>query len=94
MLRNRKWINNQHEKYPSHDIQQNGSSYQENFYLGDLRIETTREYKYLGFKITPYGGVTPGLHDLKDRMLKPYFKMKNKMGPLFRKHPRDFFKPS
>ena len=53
------------------------------FYLGDLRIETTREYKYLGFKMTPHGGINPGLHDLKDRALKAYFKMKNKMGPQF-----------
>ena len=54
------------------------------FYLGDMRIETAREYKYLGFKITPYGGINPGLNDLKDRA---FYKMKHQMGTSFRKHP-------
>ena len=57
------------------------------FYLGDMRIETAREYKYLGFKITPYGGINPGLNDLKDRALKAFYKMKHQMGTSFRKHP-------
>ena len=57
------------------------------FYLGNMRIETAREYKYLGFKITPYGGINPGLNDLKDRALKAFYKMKHQMGTSFRKHP-------
>ena len=64
-----------------------GRHIRRNFYFGDLKVETTSEYKYLGFKVTPYGGIIPGLLDLKDRALKGYFKMKNKMGPLFQKHP-------
>ena len=64
-----------------------GRHIRKSFYLGDLKIETTKEYKYLGFKITPYGGIIPDLHDLKDRALKAYYKMKNKMGASFRKHP-------
>ena len=57
------------------------------FYLGDMRIETAREYKYLGFKITPYGGINHGLNDLNDRSLKAFYKMKHQMGTSFRKHP-------
>ena len=64
-----------------------GRHIRRNFYLGNSKVETMGEYKYLGFKVTPYGGITPGLHDLKDRALKAYFKMKNKMGFSFRKHP-------
>ena len=64
-----------------------GRHIRKNFYLGEMRIETSREYKYLGFKITPYGGITPGLHDLKDRALKAFYKMKHQMGSSFRKHP-------
>ena len=64
-----------------------GRHIRRNFYLGDLKVETTREYKYLGFNITPHGGIAAGLIDLKDRALKAYFKMKNKMGLSFRKYP-------
>ena len=64
-----------------------GRHIRRNFYMGDLKVETTREYKYLGFKIIPYGGITPGLLDLKYRAVKAYFKMKSKMGPSFCKYP-------
>ena len=57
------------------------------FYLGDMRIETAREYKYLGFKMTTYEGNNPGLNDLKDRALKAFYKMKHQMGKSFRKRP-------
>ena len=64
-----------------------GRHIRKNFYLGQIKIETCRDYKYLGFKITPHGGINPGLHDLKDRALRAYFKLKYQMGPSFRKHP-------
>ena len=64
-----------------------GRHIRKNFCLGRSKIETCSEYKYLGFKITPYGGINPGLCDLKDRALKAYYKMKYEMGPSFRKHP-------
>ena len=61
------------------------------FYLGETKINTAKEYKYLGFKITPHGGVNPGLlkdlKDLKDRAMKAFYKMKHQMGPTFRKDP-------
>ena len=64
-----------------------GRHIRRNFFLGDQIVSTTREYKYLGFKITPSGEINSGLWDLKDRALKAFFKLKKKMGPLFLKHP-------
>ena len=69
-----------------------GRHIRNNFYLGETIIETSREYKYLGFKVTPYGGgggggIANGLHDLKDRALKAFYKMKHQTGPSFRRYP-------
>ena len=47
-------------------------------------LECVREYKYLGFTVTPSGEVRTGLEDLRRRGLKAYMKMKNTLGPLFR----------
>ena len=58
-----------------------------NIYYRDKRIETTRQYKYLGFMVTPSGEITTGLKDLKDRSLRAFAKMKNKLGVFFKKHP-------
>ena len=55
--------------------------------FGNTKLETTREYKYLGFMVTPSGEINTGLQDLKDRALKAFMKLKNKMGINFRKHP-------
>ena len=33
------------------------------------------------------GGVANGLHDLKDRALKAFYKMKHQTGPSFRRYP-------
>ena len=64
-----------------------GRHMRRNFYIGNQKVETTREYKYLGFKITPSGEINSGLRDLKDRALKAFFQLKNKMGPLFQRCP-------
>ena len=42
-----------------------------------------RSYKYLGFIFTPSGEINTGLRDLKDRALKAYIKLKNKLGAFF-----------
>ena len=57
------------------------------FHWGALKVETTREYKYLGFLVTPSGEINSGLKDLKDRALKAFMKLKTKLGPFFRKYP-------
>ena len=64
-----------------------GRHIRENFFFGEDRIETTRQYKYLGFLVTPSGEINSGLKDLKDRALRALHKLKNKMGITFRKHP-------
>ena len=55
--------------------------------MGDKFIHCTSSYKYLGFVFTPSGEITTGLKDLKIRALKAYYKMKGKLGNLFRLHP-------
>ena len=62
------------------------------FYFGKQKIETTREYKYLGFAITPSGEITTGLNDLKDRAMKAFLKLKRNMGPSFQSHPQTTIK--
>ena len=50
-------------------------------------IETTNSYKYLGLIFTPSGEITSCLRDLRDRALRAYNKLKQKMGHHFRLHP-------
>ena len=64
-----------------------GRHMRRNFYLGDEKVKTTREYKYLGFKFTPSSEITSGLSDLKDRAMKAFYKIKRKMGPSFQTFP-------
>ena len=42
-----------------------GRHIRQRFSVGGEAIETTREYKYLGFKVTPSGEILSGLLDLK-----------------------------
>ena len=64
-----------------------GRHIRRNIYFGEDKLETTRQYKYLRFMVTPSGEITTGLKDLKDRALRAFIKMKNKQGISFRKHP-------
>ena len=47
-------------------------------------LECVREYKYLGFVVTPSGEVRTGLEDLRVRALKALGKMRSSLGILFR----------
>ena len=53
------------------------------FYLDGVKLDMVREYKYLGFLITPSGEINTGLKDLRDRAFKAYMKIKNDLGPCF-----------
>ncbi len=53
--------------------------------LKDGFIYTTKSYKYLGLMFTPSGEITTALKDLKDRALRAYYKLKTKLGKIFRK---------
>jgi len=64
-----------------------GRHMRRNFYFGDDKLETTRQYKYLGFIVTPSGEITTGLNDLRDRALKAFMKMKKIQGISFRRYP-------
>ena len=48
----------------------------ENFYYNKLQLENVREYKYLGFLVTPSGEITSGLKDLRNRAMKALAKLK------------------
>ena len=43
-----------------------------NFWFENKKVEVVREYKYLGFLITPSLNLTSALVDLKDRGLRAY----------------------
>ena len=64
-----------------------GRYIRKSFPYGEKKIESTRQYKYLGFLITPSGEISSGLKDLKDRALKAFITIKKKMGPLFQQFP-------
>ena len=58
-----------------------------NFWFGNKKIEMVREYKYLGFLVTPSLNLYTALTDLRDRGLRAYGALKTKLGDLFRKYP-------
>ena len=63
-----------------------GRLMQRSFYYGTAKLEMVREYKYLGFLVTPSFNIFTALSDLKDRGLRAYGALKAKMGISFRKH--------
>ena len=65
----------------------NGRHIRKSFPYGENKIDSTRQYKYLGFLITPSGEINSGLKDLKDRALRAFIKVKKKMGLLFQQFP-------
>ena len=60
-----------------------GRLFRTKFYLNGTDLENVREYKYLGFIFTPSGEIRTGLEDLRDRALKAFYSLKNKMGTAF-----------
>ena len=54
------------------------------FYYNGEKLENVNKFKYLGFLVTPSGEIKSGLHDLRDRALKAFYKLKNAMGDYFR----------
>ena len=53
---------------------------------GNTIINSTREYKYLGFLVTPSGEVNTGIRDLKARALYALVQLRKKMGIHFREN--------
>ena len=52
--------------------------------IKNAHIYTTKSYKYLGLIFTPSGKINTALNDLKDRALRAFYKLKLKLGHLFR----------
>ena len=61
-----------------------GKHIRKSFTFGNIKLDTTREYRYLGFLITPSLNINTILTDLKDRALRSFYAMKGKMGIHFR----------
>ena len=55
-----------------------------NFTYRNSPLRCVREYKYLGFIVTPSGEIRTGLEDLRVRALKAFAKMKKALGIHFR----------
>ena len=55
------------------------------FLLGNNKIDTIKEYKYLGFLITPSLNLTTALGNLKDRASRALALIKTRLGEHFRK---------
>ena len=64
-----------------------GKHIRRNFQFNNTKIESVREYKYLGFIITPSGEITSGLKDLKSRAIFALTLLRSKMGEYFNKYP-------
>ena len=64
----------------------NGRHIRCNIKCGDMIIHSTREYKYLGFLVTPSGEVNTGIRDLKSRALYALTQLRKKMGVHFRQN--------
>ena len=63
-----------------------GRHFRQKFFLNGTELENVREYKYLGFIVTPSGEIRSGLKDLRDRGLKAFYSLKNKMGESFKRN--------
>ena len=63
-----------------------GRHFRQKFFLNGTELENVREYKYLGFIVTPSGEIRTGLKDLRDRRLKAFYSLKNKMGESFKRN--------
>ena len=65
----------------------NGRLIRRNFKIGDTIINTVREYKYLGFVVTPSGEINSGLKDLRSRANRAITLLRRKLGVGFRMFP-------
>ena len=81
MKKNRMEINSKKTTYMI--FNKTGRFFRRSFKVGKEIIYTTKAYKYLGFVLTPSGEINTGLQDLKDRAIRAYYTLKNKMDRYF-----------
>ena len=53
------------------------------YHINGTQLENVRSYKYLGFLLTPSGEINSGLQDLRERALKAFMTLKNRLGLSF-----------
>ena len=53
--------------------------------VDNMTITSVREYKYLGFLVTPSGEVSTGISDLKSRALYALVQLRKKLGVFLEK---------
>ena len=53
------------------------------YHINGTQLENVRSYKYLGFLLTPSGEINSGLQDLRERALKAFMALKNRLGSSF-----------
>ena len=54
------------------------------FTYNNITLECVREYKYLGFIVTPSGEILTGLKDLRNRAMRALAKLRKSLGTHFR----------
>ena len=64
-----------------------GKHIRRNFNFANTKIESVREYKYLGFLITPSGEISSGIKDLKSRAIFALTQLRSNMGEYFNTYP-------
>ena len=62
-----------------------------NIKCNEMMITSVRQYKYLGFLITPSGEVTTGIQDLKSRALYALVQLRKRLGEDFRRNTKIAF---
>ena len=60
-----------------------GRNMKDKFLYGKTKLENVRQYKYLGFCVTPSGEIKSGLEDLRVRALKALTKIRKSLGSHF-----------
>ena len=53
------------------------------FTYNNIALQCVREYKYLGFILTPSGEITSGMEDLRLRALRAFAKIRKALGVCF-----------
>ena len=56
----------------------------DSFHVGGIQLKIVRQYKYLGFLVTPSGSISAGLEDLRVRALRGYMKLRTTLGSFFK----------
>ena len=79
------------EKSKAMIFNKTGRLMRKTFKCQNLSIKTIREYKYLGFVVTPSGEVTTGVKDLCSRASYALVQLRRKLGENFKKYPEITF---